>query len=231
MTSSRQLVLDLPHRVALAREDFMVGPCNAAAVALIDSWPSWPSNAVVLMGPPGSGKSHLVEVWRQLSGAVRAEAAGLTSEEVPAVLRTGQLALEDVAEGTIDETALFHLLNLARQAGAQLLLTCATPPTGWTLKLPDLASRLRALPVVELGPADDDLLRGVLAKLFADRQLAVDDGVLSYLLTRMPRSFAAARRLVSEIDSRALAEKAEITRPFVARVMGALDAPGLFGEE
>lgn len=228
---TRQLVLDLPHRVALGREDFLVGPSNEAAVALIDRWPNWPSNTVILTGPAGSGKSHLVEVWRQTSGAHRADQTALTRDAVPQLIAGGNLALEDLPGEALDETALFHLLNLARQTEARLLITATLNPVHWPVRLPDLASRLRALPVVTLGVPDDSLLRGVLAKLFADRQLAVDDAVLSYLLARMPRSLEAARRITAEIDARALTERSEINRAFVARVLGDFHAPDLFGDD
>lgn len=227
----RQLVLDLPHRPALGREDFLVAGSNAAAVAMIDLWPQWPSHAVVLVGPPGSGKSHLVEVWRQRSGAVRCEAEALRRSDVPQLLATGALAVEDAPGRTPDETGLFHLINLARQTGATVLFTATEPPPRWPLKLPDLVSRLKAAPVTELGTPDDTLLRGVLVKLFADRQLAVEEAVVSYLMVRMPRSLEAARLLVAEIDRRALERKAEITRAFVAKVAAELVAPGLFDDE
>jgi chromosomal replication initiation ATPase DnaA len=229
--SARQLALALPHRTALAREDFLVSPSNEAAVALIDRWPDWPSHAVLLVGPRGSGKSHLVEVWRQMSGASRIAADCLRHIDVPNLLEAGSLALEDAPGGSLDETTLFHLMNLAREQGARLLITAAGHPASWGLALPDLVSRLRAAPVVELGPPDDVLLRGVLVKLFTDRQLAVDEPLVSFLLTRMPRSLDAARLLVAEIDRRALEERAEVTRPFAARVLATFTAPGLFREE
>lgn len=229
--SARQLALALPHRAALAREDFLVSPSNAAAVALIDRWPDWPSHAVLLVGPAGSGKSHLVEVWRQMSGARRVAADSLRQTDVPGLLEAGSLALEDAPGERLDEKALFHLMNLAREQGSRLLITAAAHPASWGLALPDLVSRLRAAPVVELGPPDDELLRGVLVKLFADRQLAVDEPLVSFLLTRMPRSLDAARLLVAEIDRRALEEHAEVTRPFVSRVLATFTAPGLFGQE
>ncbi len=228
---ARQLVLDLPHRTALGREDFLVSESNAAAVAVVDQWPDWPSRAVLLVGPPGSGKSHLVEVWRQKSGAGRIDAGGLTESSVPALLADGALALEDAPGPELGETALFHLLNLASQRDAPLLITCARPPQQWQIKLPDLLSRLKAFPAVEINAPSDDLLRGVLVKLFADRQLAADESVLSYLLVRKPRSLEAARTLVAEIDRQSLEHKAEVTRGFVARVLGAIDAPGLFRED
>lgn len=227
----RQLVLALPHRVALGRDDFLVSPANAVAVAMVDQWPDWPSQAVLLVGPPGSGKSHLVEVWRQASGAVRIPASDLRTDRVPEFLASGNLAIEDAPGQALDERALFHLLNLAKQQGARVLITARSHPGQWGVGLPDLQSRLRAIPVAELGPADDALLRGVLVKLFADRQLAVEEPVISYLLVRMPRSLDAARNLVAEIDRRALEEKAQISRVFVARVLSDLSEPGLFPEE
>ena len=126
---------------------------------------------------------------------------------------------------------MFHLLNLAREQGAYLLLTSREAPTGWKLTLPDLTSRLKAIPVATLGPPDDDLLRSVLVKLFADRQIAVDEAVVSYLVARIPRALGAADSLVAEIDRRALEEKAEVTRMFVGRVLAGLEELRLSGDE
>jgi chromosomal replication initiation ATPase DnaA len=213
----RQLALDLPHRVALGREDFLVSDSNRAAVAMIDSWPAWPTAATLLIGPPGSGKSHLVEVWRQMSGA-QVIASDQLKDSTDMVTRSA-VAVDDLPGDSLDETALFHLLNLAREVKANVLLVSALRPRAWDIKLPDLGSRLNALPVATIGPADDALLRGVLVKLFADRQLAVDEALLSYLIARMPRSLETARHVVAEIDRRALEEGISVTRASVARLL------------
>jgi chromosomal replication initiation ATPase DnaA len=228
--SGRQLVLDLPHRQALGRDDFLVTKSNAAAVALVDHWPDWPARAALLIGPPGSGKSHLVEVWRQRSNAAHVRAADVNVESAPELLISGAVAIEDAAS-PLNERGLFHFLNLARQQNSSLLLTARTRPEHWKIVLPDLLSRLRAIPVLEILPPDDALLRGVLVKLFFDRQIAAEESTISFMLTRMPRSMGAARLLVAEIDRRALEERAEVTRPFVARVLGDFTAPELFGDE
>lgn len=225
----RQLVLDLPHRPALAREDFLVTESNAAAVALIDHWPNWPAHAAILVGPPGSGKSHLVEVWRQRSNAARVQAAVVRIENAPSLLQSGAVAIED-AGPPLDENAFFHLLNLSRQQVNSALITSQSRPEHWKVKLPDLASRLKAVPVLEILPPDDALLRGVLVKLFFDRQIAAEEPTISFMLTRMPRSLGAARLLVAEIDRRALEERAEVTRPFVAKVLSDFSVPELFGD-
>ncbi len=224
-------MLDLPHRTALGRDDFLVSESNAAAVAMIDQWPDWPSNAVLLIGPAGSGKSHLVEVWREKSGAGRIAASDLKEPAVPALVAGGALAMEDAPGAGLDEKAMFHFLNHASQQNARLLITSNSYPAQWQVKLPDLLSRLKALPAVAVGAPSDDLLRGVLVKLFADRQLAVEESVISYLLLRMPRSLEAARTLVAGIDRQALEEKAEVTRGLAARVLSAIDAPELFPED
>ena len=227
----RQLVLDLPHRPALARDDFLVAGSNEAAVALIDHWPDWPVHAAIIVGLPGSGKSHLVEVWRQRSKAARILADEVTMEIAPELLSTGAVAIEDAGAVSFDERGLFHLLNLARQQNNSILLTAQIRPEQWKIKLPDLLSRLKAIPVLEILPPDDALLRGVLVKLFFDRQIAAEESTVSFMLTRMPRSLGAARVLVAEIDRRALEEQAEVTRPFVAKVLNDFSAPELFGEE
>jgi len=226
-----QLLLDLPHRVATGRDDFLVSPANASAVRLVDEWPVWPSYGALLIGPQGSGKSHLARVWQAKSGAQVLAARSLMTEDVPQALAGKALVLEDVAQSEFDETMLFHACNQARQVGGHLLLTSVQDLASWVVKLPDLASRLNSFPVVRIGAPDDALLRGVLVKLFADRQIAVDEALISYMVLRMPRSLDAARKLVAEIDRLALAEKAEVTRSFVSRVLGKLTSPGLFNDD
>ena len=227
----RQLAFDLPARTAVGRQDFFVSAANAAAVGMIDQWPDWPACTLFLVGPPASGKSHLAHVWCGASGASMLSAATLRTETVPEALRRGALALEDAPGRALDERAFFHLMNHAREHRAFVLVTSQTLPARWPVELADLKSRLRASPVAELKAPDDALLRAVLVKHFADRQIAVDEAVVSYLLSHMERSFDAARRLAAEIDARALAEKAEVTRVFVARVLAEWTEPGLFGEE
>jgi len=229
MSNPRQLLLDLPQRAALGRDDFLVAPSNAAAVKLIDDWPEWPSNAAVLVGHEGAGKSHLANVWQGRASARILPLSELTIEATPELLDSGALCLEH--GGAFDETALFHALNFARQNAAHVLLTSRLEPKAWGVRLPDLASRLNALPMVQIALPDDALLRGVLVKLFADRQINVDDALVSYMLTRMPRSLGAARLLVAAIDQQAMLERAEVTKVFVGRVMAALESPDFFDSE
>ena len=217
----RQLALALAFDESFARDDFLVGPANAAALDLVERWPDWPARAMVLVGPEGSGKSHLASIWAERSGARFVAARGLGHAGVPGQLATGALVLEDLREGECEERAVFHLLNLAREDEAYVLITAQSPPTGWKTSLADLASRLRALPVVTLASPDDDLLRAVLVKLFADRRLAVDEGLIAYLTSRMERSFAAARSLVALLDREALRQKRPLTRALAAELMAA----------
>jgi chromosomal replication initiation ATPase DnaA len=229
--SGRQLVLGLPHRPALGREDFLVAKPNEKAVALIDRWPDWPSRALALVGPPGSGKSHLAEAWRQRAGGRVIPASDLVLPQIPSFIADGALVVEDVRGERLDERGLFHLLNLTREENAFVLLTSRLNPLAWNLELPDLVSRLKAVPVVGLGLPDDELLRGVIVKLFADRQIAADDALVSYLVARMPRELSAARSLVAEIDQRALEEKSNVTRAFVSRILARFESPGFSAEE
>jgi chromosomal replication initiation ATPase DnaA len=199
----RQLALALDHGESFAREDFLSGPCNAGALALIDSWPDWPARALALVGPEGAGKTHLATIWAAAAGARVVSAHALGTTNVPAALATGALVIEDAAAPG-DERALFHLLNLAREEGAFLLLTARTAPAIWPMSIPDVVSRLRALPVVTLQAPDDVMLRGLIVKLASDRQLMLDENVVNYLSTHIERSFAAARSAVVLLDEEAL---------------------------
>jgi chromosomal replication initiation ATPase DnaA len=220
MSRPRQLALALGHEESFAREDFLEGPSNAAALKLIERWPDWPDHLLVLAGPEGSGKSHLAAIWANAAGARFLAARALVQANLPAALSTGALVIEDLAGGAVDERALFHLINLAREEGAFVLVTAPSAPSGWTLQVPDLASRLRALPVVALGVPDDALLRAILVKLFADRQLAVEESLLGYLTSRIERSFAAARAIVERLDREALRLHRPVTRALAADVLG-----------
>jgi chromosomal replication initiation ATPase DnaA len=207
-----QLALALDHAESHAREDFLEGPSNAAALGLIERWPDWPSRTVLLRGPEGSGKSHLAAIWAREAGARTLSPRMLDSAEVPIALATGALVLDNLTEDSFDEAALFHLLNLAREEHAYVLITTRTAPAGWRIAVADLASRLRALPVVALNAPDDALLRAVIVKLFADRQLAVDESLVGFLTNRIERSFAAAREAVRILDGEALRLKRPVTR-------------------
>ncbi|MEQ1651315.1 MAG: hypothetical protein ABL897_02390 [Hyphomicrobium sp.] len=217
----QQLAFELPHRQALGVEDFLVSDSNAAAVALVDRWPDWPVGAAVIAGPAGSGKSHLANVWRLRSNAAVAAARDCTIASVPELAAFGALVVEDIgARG--DDQALFHLLNLVREQRLAMLLTSHAAPGDLDVTLPDLRSRLKALPFATIAPPDDALLRVVLVKLFADRQLAVDPQVIAYLLLRMERSMEAARGLVAEVDRQALMLKRGVSRAVAAAALESL---------
>jgi chromosomal replication initiation ATPase DnaA len=219
MRAPRQLALALAHRESFAREDFLGGASNADALALIERWPDWPDRALAVVGPEGAGKSHLAAIWAEITGARRLSARALGETDLLASLATGALVVEDLG-GDFDQRALFHLINLVREEEAYLLITARSAPAGWTIALADVASRLRAIPAVTLDPPDDALLRAVLLKLFADRQLKVDESLISYLTTRMERSFAAARATVEMLDREALRLKRPVTRALAAETLG-----------
>jgi chromosomal replication initiation ATPase DnaA len=209
MTSSailsppRQLALALDHAESFAREDFLSGPCNEDALALIDSWPDWPAHAIALVGPEGSGKTHLATIWAAAAGARVVSAHALDDAALRPALATGALVVENAA-AVADERALFHLINMARGENAYLLFTARTAPSTWPIVIPDVLSRLRAMPVVTLQAPDDAILRAVIVKLAADRQLELKKDVVDYLATHIERSFAAARAAVIALDGEAL---------------------------
>jgi chromosomal replication initiation ATPase DnaA len=213
----RQLAFALPHAESLTRDNFLEGPANAAALALIDHWPDWPNRVMLLVGPEGSGKSHLAAIWAEQSGARSTSAHALTAAEVPGALATGALVIEDLETTAIDERALFHLLNLAREDAAFVLMTARVPPTD--VELRDLRSRLRAVPIVQLLPPDDHLFRALIVKFCADRQLAIDESVVSYLTTRLERSYTAVRKTIELLDTEALRLGRPVTRALAAELL------------
>lgn len=219
----RQLPLDLAHLPGSSRDDLVVGPSNAQAVAMIDRWPDWPSQVVVLAGPAGSGKSHLAAAWREASGAARLSPRSLGAEAVE-LAESGPILLDDVDAGPVDETGLFHLINAVRAADTSLLLTARRFPLAWGVRLPDLASRLKAASTVEIHEPDDALLVGVITKLFADRQVEVEPHVVQFVARRIERSLSTAIEVVARLDRAALEQKTRISRALAASVVAAMDA-------
>ena len=215
----KQLAFDLPLDPRYGREDFLVSPSNEPAYALIERWPDWPDSVVVLTGPRGSGKSHLASIWASAAHAWTVAAREVTAERVPHLVSNGALVLEDAHRSERDEAALFHLLNLARERRAPVLITAAARVDAWGLGTPDLRSRLRLAPGVALEPPDDALLKAVLVKLFIDRQIVVDTTVVDFLAARIERSLARAAEIVIALDREGLSRGRRITRVLAASVL------------
>ncbi len=214
---AEQLPLAFSHQTATGREDLLVAAPLRAAVSIVDEWPRWPSPVVILVGPQGSGKSHLASIWKNTSAAVavlpkRGEAAARVAE-------SGPVLFEDADRAGFDDTELFHLINSVRENGTSLLITTREWPSAWPVTLPDLRSRLKAATVVEIGEPDEDLLGQVLMKLFADRQLYMDDKLVSYIVARMERSLNTAQTIVEKLDHLGLSRGARISRAMAAEVL------------
>lgn len=217
----RQLPLELGHEPEFSRDHLVVSPANAEAAALVDRWPEWAAPVAILAGPTGSGKSHLARIW-----AYRAEAVFVAPGDIASIgpdAGERPVAVDGIAPGGFDETALFHLINQVRAAGSSLLLTSRHFPAAWGVSLPDLHSRLRAATLVEIREPDDMLLAGVITKLFADRQVEIERHVVQYLIARIERSLSTANGVVERLDRAAMEEKSRITRALAARIVNALD--------
>ncbi len=225
MNTLRQLVLDLPLAPRFGREDFLVSSSNRAAFEIFDRWPAWHDPMLLLLGPTGTGKSHLGAIWAKRAAAERILAADLPTADLPALVRAGAVLIEDADRAPGVEKNMFHLINLARAEGASLAMTARVWPDGWGVALPDLLSRLRLARAVEIGEPNDALVRAVLVKLFGDRQLIIDASVIDYLTVRIERSLAAAHAIVEVLDREGLERRRAVTRPMAADVLRRLDYP------
>lgn len=217
---AEQLPLALSHDAAIGRDDLLVAEPVSAAVAMIDAWPHWNAPVVILTGPAGCGKSHLANIWREKAAAeIIHPKSGAHAATVAAA---GPVLFEDADRAGFDDNELFHVINSVRENGHTLLITARLWPMSWPVTLPDLRSRLKAATVVEIGEPDEDLLGQVIIKLFADRQLHIDDRIVAYIVARMERSMQAAQGVVERLDRLALARGTRITRNLAAEVLESL---------
>lgn len=212
----RQLVLPFAHQAAYDGRDFLPAASNRDAVAWLQRATEWPERRLALAGPAGCGKSHLLHAWAERAGAVRLP--GPLIHDLGEVPEAGALALDD-ADMVTSDVLLLHLLNTARDRGLFVLMSARAPPARWPVCLADLASRLRAITLVEIQPPDDDLLRALLVRLLADRQLAVPQAVQDWMLLRLPRSPNALREAVARLDRASLARGRAITRSLAAELL------------
>lgn len=212
-----QLAFDLAQRPALGAEDFLISTANRAAAAAVDRWPDWPQASLMVVAPARAGKTHLGNVWRLKSGAERLEASSLSEDDI--AFTRGALIVEDLHEGVADERVLFHLLNLVRERKLSMLLTSQVAAGELSVKLPDLRSRLRALPFVMIDNPDPSLLKAVLVKHFADRQLLVEPSVVTYIALHMDQSMQAAAAIVEAIDQAAMSLQRKVTKSLAAEVL------------
>jgi len=213
--TARQLPLPFVTQPHYAAMDFVPAASNEAARAWLARRADWPFGRLVLCGPQGAGKTHLLHIWCEVEGVDPWSGPALRG--IPRLPQTGPIAVDDA--DLAEETALFHLINAAGEARRSLLLSAREPPARWHTCLPDLASRLRASATAMIGPAEDDLLRALFARLLAERQLAVPEAVQSWLLTRLPRLPASVQEAVARLDHAALAEGRAITRALAATIL------------
>lgn len=192
---ARQLRLSLERERPASLDAFARGACNADAVTAVEAWPAWRDGCLAIVGPRGAGKTHLARAW-----AARADALTVDHDLADVTLAAGRPVLLEDADQGVSSEALFHLINLAARPGGGLLLTSRTRPATWTTDLPDLRSRLNALPVVEIGPPDDAVLEHVLRAFFEDRNIRPPEEVFPYLLARMGRSIPDAQEIVRRLD-------------------------------
>lgn len=221
--ASAQLTLELAPAPGFERDNFIISGSNEQAYAMIELWPGWPDPMLLILGPPGSGKSHLGTIWAGIAKAAIQPAASLAGADIDALASAGPLLLEDADAIGESEARLFHLVNLMRERDTALVMTAKTPPDVWGLRTADLLSRLRLAPAVALGPPDDALMRAVLVKFLVERQLVVDTSVVGYIALRLERSLGAARAFIDALDREAMARQRRISRAMAADVLRSME--------
>ena len=208
----QQLALDLPVEERYEAEDFLVGDCNALAYGMLEQWPDWKDPILLMIGPPGSGKTHLSTIWARRAQALSLNPHDIGSTQTKDWMEIPVLRIEDIDQGRFDEATLFHLLNRARETKSYVLITARTPPGDWGIRTADLLSRLRLAPRIDLLEPDDSLLTALLVKFFVERQMVVDMQVVDFIKNRIERSVSSLRAFVDDLNREGLAKRRRITK-------------------
>lgn len=211
--AAQQIPLSLPMTPSMGAEDFLLTPSNQAAAQMAGQ-----SETLLLLGPKGSGKSHLARIWQEKHGA---RAFDIKKDDIAVLPATAQL-WENADRTAWDESTqkkAFHFLNAAREQKLPLLITATIVPSVWPVTLADLRSRLLAIPAAQLDAPDDALVAGLLLKHFNDRQLRVSEEVLNYIIPRIARDGAVIEEIVKLLDATALASNRAISIPLVKAVL------------
>jgi len=211
MGEIKQLTLGLPYCQTFERADFIVAPCNIAAVRWMDRYPNWGGHALLIYGPKGCGKTHLAHTFSD----VHLDGKTLSDVVLP---ETPRVVVEDI-DCVADEKVLFHLFNWTKEQGIGLLMTARKVPE---FELPDLSSRIMMCQKVAILPPDDDLILAVLTKAFAERRVMVEQSVLEYAARYTERTFEAIQSLIDGADKLSLSQNRRITIPIVKQVLADL---------
>lgn len=203
-------------------DDFVLSSSNSNAYKLVKKWPHWNSHAILIYGPQGSGKSHLAKIWQSRTEAVFLNAHDVYKHSAVIAKSENKRFILDDVERIHDEVSLFHMFNSIKEISGSLLVTASRHPSNLQIRLPDIKSRLCAIPSAGVNNPDDELLRQILFKQFTDRQLKVPLEVIDYLISRMERSFPALYRTVEALDKNAMLEKKSITVPFARKILSGL---------
>ena len=226
-----QLALDFPHRPSFGRDDFLVASNNKEAVSIVESWPMWPFFAICIYGPSGCGKTHLANVFANNVSKLTnypyripfVRAAQLNMENIHDLFAQNKCLVVEDLEKLQNQEALFHLYNMYRDEGGNILFTSEIAPARINFSLPDLRSRMNIVPTIEIKEPDDELLSALLVKLFSDRQIIPSPELIKYLLANMQRSFAYAIKLVAEIDNISLSRKRAVNLNIAKEALASLN--------
>ena len=216
----QQLAIGFSNVAQLDRASLIVHRGNAAAVQMIESWPNWTAPALIISAPPFSGKSHLATIWASMAKA-NFVSNDFRQDQITAISRNNSII--ENANQISDCNAFLHLINHCAEIGTYLLLTAPQPPINWAITLPDLASRLQAMPLVAITEADDATLTRLILKLFAARQIPFSARQANWVVANMERTNAAIFNFVEQVDQLSLALGTQPNAKLIRQIVGLIN--------
>ena len=209
-----QLTIEMPKRTALNREDFLVNVRNKVAVDFIDNFYKKSIKLGILIGPKGSGKTHLVNVLCKSLEGVNWSFLSSENKNIYDIFNTNDvIIIENINNfhSKQKEEFLFHSINLSKELNKALLLTSSLQVSKLNFKMSDLVSRLEAMNTASIEEPDDTLMEALIIKLFNDRQISVKPKTVNFLMQRIERPYLGVSEIIELIDKVSLSQKKSIS--------------------
>ena len=214
-----QLVFKFPFKTRYFEQDFFVSSNNFSAYKLIESWPNWPGKWVNIIGPTGSGKTHLSKILEKKIKKLKVVDETNVNEKIISELRHFDCLIIDNFKNKIEDKLLYSILNQSKQLENFIVINSKLQLNKFEIKLKDLKSRFNSFIFIGIDLPTDDLLQVIISKSFSDKQINLNPKVSEYIVKNVDRSYEKMFKFLSDLDELSLSSGKSININLIKKVL------------